>query len=126
MNGATSSKKGNGDHLSNKGRGNSDDINLVTLTNSYVALNEEDKVFVNMDNSNAGNDGNTVKEATKVVEDGDNDVEDVYNETTQFMASSSKRDDGVKKRDDLKERFTKTKHLKYVFLPKGGVHQQKE
>ncbi|PWA81501.1 Plant specific Rop nucleotide exchanger, PRONE [Artemisia annua] len=40
-------KKGNGeknsDHSSNKGRGNSDDINLVTLRNLFATLNEDDK-----------------------------------------------------------------------------------
>ncbi|GJW13934.1 hypothetical protein Tco_0018067 [Tanacetum coccineum] len=50
---------------SNKGSTISDDIILVILRNSFATLNEEAS-----------------------------DVEDVYDETTQFMASSSKRVSG--------------------------------
>ncbi|GJT29024.1 reverse transcriptase domain-containing protein [Tanacetum coccineum] len=85
-NGATSS--------SNKGPVSFNDINMVTLRNSFTALNEEDKVFENVDTSNAGNDGNISKDATKVEDDTYSDVEDVYDETARFMSSSAKRASG--------------------------------
>lgn len=70
---------------SNKGHGNSDDINLVTLRNSFAALNEDDKLFENVDTSNVGNDGSTVKEATKVVKDSDKVILRTY--TTRLLNS---------------------------------------
>ncbi|GJY68319.1 hypothetical protein Tco_0471301 [Tanacetum coccineum] len=75
---------------SNKGHVISSDINLVTLRNSFAALNEKDNVFKNVDVLNAGNYGNTAKDATKVGDDTDSDFEDVYDEAARFMASSSK------------------------------------
>ncbi|GJV46051.1 hypothetical protein Tco_1430587 [Tanacetum coccineum] len=60
-NGASTSSK--------KGPGNSDDINFVSLRNSFAALNKHDK--------------------------SDSDVDDVYDETTQFMASSHPKDTSV-------------------------------
>ncbi|GJY49855.1 hypothetical protein Tco_0439811 [Tanacetum coccineum] len=79
---------------SNKGHVSSDDINMVTIRNPFTTLNEEDKVFENVDTSNAGNDGNISKDVTKVGDDTYIDVEDVYDETAQFMASSAKRASG--------------------------------
>ncbi|GJV22217.1 hypothetical protein Tco_1371237 [Tanacetum coccineum] len=65
-NGASTSKRNtnyNGASTSSKkGFGNSDDINIVSLRNSFAGLNKHDK--------------------------SDSDVDDVYDETTQFMASS--------------------------------------
>ncbi|GJS54181.1 hypothetical protein Tco_0627543 [Tanacetum coccineum] len=57
-------------------------------------LNEEDKVFEDVGNSNAKNDGYVVTDATKVGEDIDNDVEDVFHVTAQSMTSPSKRAGG--------------------------------
>ncbi|GJW63686.1 hypothetical protein Tco_0115570 [Tanacetum coccineum] len=79
---------------SNKGHVSSDDINMVTIRNPFTTLNEEDKVFENVDTSNAGNDGNISKDVTKVGDDTYIDVEDVDDETAQFMASSAKRASG--------------------------------
>ncbi|GKF34902.1 hypothetical protein Tco_0108102 [Tanacetum coccineum] len=86
---ASTSKSLNADFIdngatcsSNKGPASFDDINMVTLRNSFTTLNEEDKVFENVDTSNAGNDGNISKDATKVGDDTYSDVEDVYDETT--------------------------------------------
>ncbi|GKA65143.1 hypothetical protein Tco_0764850 [Tanacetum coccineum] len=39
---------------------------------------------------NAGNDGNSTMDATKAGDDSESDVEDVFDETAQFMTSSSK------------------------------------
>ena len=55
---------------------------------------KEDKVLENVDTSNAGNDGKVVKDATMVGDDSNSDVEDVYDDTAHFMASSSKRASG--------------------------------
>lgn len=63
---------------------------MVKLRNSFAALNEEDKVFENVDTSNAVNDGNIVKNETMARDDSDSDVEDVYDETAQFMTSPTK------------------------------------
>ncbi|GJV87894.1 CFE protein [Tanacetum coccineum] len=51
---------------SNKGLVNSDSINLVTLRDSFAALNEKDKVFENVDTSNAGNEDNIAKDVTEM------------------------------------------------------------
>ncbi|GJV28089.1 hypothetical protein Tco_1384537 [Tanacetum coccineum] len=72
-NGASTSKRNtnyNGASTSSKkGFGNSDDINIVSLRNSFAGLNKHDK--------------------------SDSDVDDVYDETTQFMASSHPKDTSV-------------------------------
>ncbi|GKE90877.1 hypothetical protein Tco_1571972, partial [Tanacetum coccineum] len=48
-----------------------------------LPLNEKDNVFKNVDVLNAGNDGNTAKDATKVGDDTDSDFEDVYDEAAR-------------------------------------------
>ncbi|PWA59262.1 zinc finger, RING/FYVE/PHD-type [Artemisia annua] len=72
VNGASTSKNAKTNMAmtsSNKGPVSSDDINMVTLRNSFAASNEEDKVFEKVDTSNARNDGNIVKDATNARND---------------------------------------------------------
>nr|GEV82962.1 hypothetical protein [Tanacetum cinerariifolium] len=61
-----------------------------TLEIHLQTLNEKDKAFEDVGNSNARNDGYVVTDATKVGEDIDNNVEDVFDVTAQFMTSLSK------------------------------------
>ncbi|GJX67034.1 hypothetical protein Tco_0302761 [Tanacetum coccineum] len=56
--------------------------------NSFATLNEHDKDFGNEDTKRAGNEGKTGMDATKVVQETNSDVNDVYDETAQYMASS--------------------------------------
>ncbi|GJR25751.1 hypothetical protein Tco_0887455 [Tanacetum coccineum] len=80
----------------NKRPGNSYDIKLVTLRNSFAALNEQEKVFKIVENSKLINVRKVVpkvtinstfascvdrKQGEKVIEDSESDVEDVYDKT---------------------------------------------
>ncbi|GJZ25030.1 hypothetical protein Tco_0562489 [Tanacetum coccineum] len=62
--------------------------------NSFASLYEEDMVFEDVGNSNAGNDGYVVTDATKVGEDSDSNVDDLLTETAQYMASPTKQASG--------------------------------
>ena len=67
------------------GTDTSDDINLVTLRNSFAALNDENKVLENVVTSTAG------KDVTNTCEDIESDVDDVYGETANIMAPNSSK-----------------------------------
>ncbi|GKA76428.1 hypothetical protein Tco_0782889 [Tanacetum coccineum] len=62
-----------------------DDSNLVSLRNSFAALNEHDKVFEIVENSKAVNVKS--KPGEKLIEDSESDMAVTYDEFTLFMAS---------------------------------------
>ncbi|GJT64393.1 zinc knuckle CX2CX4HX4C containing protein [Tanacetum coccineum] len=66
------------------GFSNVDDINFVSLRNSFAALNDQDNVFEIVENSEAENVES--KSGEKFIEDSESDVEVTYNENAQFMA----------------------------------------
>nr|GEU40741.1 zinc finger, CCHC-type [Tanacetum cinerariifolium] len=61
---------------------------IVSLRILFAALNEHDKVFDNVDMTKAENEGKTGVDVTKVVAESNSDVDDVYDESAQYMASS--------------------------------------
>ncbi|GJX55031.1 hypothetical protein Tco_0284928 [Tanacetum coccineum] len=73
----------------NKGPGNSDDINLVSLRNLFATLNEQEKVFEIVEILKAKNADS--KSGENFIEDSKSDVKDVYDETGIFMASNQNK-----------------------------------
>ncbi|GJZ05258.1 hypothetical protein Tco_0538533 [Tanacetum coccineum] len=93
INGATTLKKDTTNMASSFNiKGPMNDINLVTLTNYFEALKENDNICKNVGTSVDRKVGNTVNEAENVVEDSDSDVEVAYDETAEFMASGGAND----------------------------------
>ncbi|GJX80885.1 RNA-directed DNA polymerase, eukaryota [Tanacetum coccineum] len=74
--------------------------NDTTNTASSSSLKENGKIFKNVGTSIAANVGNTVKDATKVVEESDSVVDDVYDEMAQFMSCGCANDASLLKDGD--------------------------
>ncbi|GJU66013.1 hypothetical protein Tco_1252272 [Tanacetum coccineum] len=64
------------------------------------SLKENGKIFKNVGTSIAANVGNTVKDATKVVEESDSVVDNVYDEMAQFMSCGCANDASLLKDGD--------------------------
>nr|GEV44096.1 reverse transcriptase domain-containing protein [Tanacetum cinerariifolium] len=84
---------------SSNGPLNSDNINLVDLRNSFEALKEKDNAVVNVGTSIAEKVCNTLNDSEKAVEESDIDVEDVYDETAQFLAGGANDTSFLEKED---------------------------